>query len=138
MTTSLPTSGDTFSLLPPSVRPLHYDLTLIPELETATFAGTVRVELEILNPVLEIVLNAMEVRVQGGQLRIDGEDEPRTFDDIVVDEKAETLTLTFDGGPLPAGKAYLNLSFTGILNDQLHGFYLSTYQAQDGSTRRMA
>ena len=41
-------------------------------------------------------------------------------------EKDETVTLTFPEN-LPLGPAQLHLSFTGILNDKLKGFYRSSY-----------
>jgi len=45
--------------------------------------------------------------------------------------------LTFDED-LPVGSATLNFSFTGILNDQMRGFYLSKYTDADGNEQRLA
>ena len=53
------------------------------------------------------------------------------------DEDAETVALRFDR-PVPVGSASLSVQFTGILNDQLRGFYRSQYTDADGATRYLA
>lgn len=45
--------------------------------------------------------------------------------------KETTATLTFED-PLPAGHAQLIIEFTGILNNDMNGFYRSTYNSIDG------
>ena len=57
--------------------------------------------------------------------------------DIAHDESAETVALSFDR-PVPAGSASLSVEFTGILNDQLRGFYRSQYTDARGATRHLA
>lgn len=47
--------------------------------------------------------------------------------DIALDEKAEVLTLTFADTLAAGTEANLYLSFTGILNDKMAGFYRSGY-----------
>ena len=57
---------------------------------------------------------------------------------VLRDEDKQTDTFKF-ASSLPAGsKAKLVLDFTGILNDNMAGFYRSTYKGQDGSTKYMA
>ena len=53
------------------------------------------------------------------------------------DETYETATFTFDAN-LPEGPATLELAFTGLLNDQLHGFYRSTFTDANGATHLIA
>ena len=47
-------------------------------------------------------------------------------DGISYDSKLQTATLTF-AEPLPVGDAKLAMSFIGVLNDKMCGFYNSTY-----------
>jgi puromycin-sensitive aminopeptidase len=49
---------------------------------------------------------------------------------ISYDEKAETATFSFQE-PLPKGKARLKLTFKGLLNDYMRGFYRSRYKHGD-------
>ncbi len=120
--------------LPRTVIPSHYDLTLEPDLDAATFTGTVEIDVEVVEPVTEIVLNAIELDVAAATLATG---DVTATPGISLDEEAERLTLTFDD-TVPTGPARLSLRFTGILNDKLHGFYRSTYTTEDGETRTIA
>ncbi len=117
--------------LPRSVVPRRYVLRLAPDLEAFTFAGTVAVDLEVREQVGEIVLNAAELEISGGDL--DGV----ALAEICCDDEHERAVLRL-GEPAPAGTARLSLSFSGILNDQLRGFYRSTFTDHDGNERVIA
>ena len=120
--------------LPRSVIPTHYEIDLEPDLEAATFTGSVLIDVEVLEPVMEIVLNAIELDIVSAEVVVGG----RTMTpEVSLDEKSERLTLGLDYS-IPIGHASISISFTGILNDQLHGFYRSTYTAPDGESRTIA
>ncbi len=141
MRTSTPGTGvddDTASYrLPTTVLPRHYRLTLEPDLPAATFAGDVEIDLSVEAATSTIVLNAAELAIGSAVLRTGGDGADRTPVSIALDEDEERAVLTFDG-PLAAGPAVLHLSFTGILNDQLRGFYRSTFTDQSGVERVIA
>ena len=124
--------------LPGGVVPLHYDIELEPDLEAASFAGRVAIDIEVAEPSATIVLNAAELSIVSAQFCATG-CEPV---DLVhtCDEESERLTLSApDGtGSLGPGPARLDISFTGVLNDQLHGFYRSTYTDDAGETHTVA
>jgi len=120
--------------LPRSVIPAHYAITLEPDLSEATFTGSVVIDVEVLEPVMEIVLNAIELDIVSAEVAVGG----RTMTpEVSLDEESERLTLGLDYS-IPIGHASIRISFTGILNDQLHGFYRSTYTAPDGESRTIA
>ena len=54
--------------------------------------------------------------------------------DVSLDEGAETLTLTF-ANPLPLGDAVLCITYKGVLNDKMKGFYRSKYTTPSGEER---
>ncbi len=120
--------------LPRTVIPSHYEITLEPDLEQATFSGSVVIDVDVREAASEIVLNAIELDVLSATV-VAGEavHSPQ----ISLDERAERLTLSL-GEDLPVGSATLTIEFTGVLNDKLHGFYRSTYTAPDGSTKTIA
>ncbi|MCZ6891802.1 MAG: M1 family metallopeptidase [Chloroflexi bacterium] len=123
--------------LPPHVRPLKYSLSLTPDLERFTFKGEETVEVEVTKPTSEVVLNAVDIRVQTAAVRL-GDGTTVTPVETRYDESAETVTFVF-GGQLPVGQAKLELAFTGELHDRLHGFYRSVYRsATDGAERTLA
>ena len=49
---------------------------------------------------------------------------------VTYEEKAETVCLEF-ASELAVGVATLTLSYTGVLNDQMRGFYRSKYSHPD-------
>ena len=117
--------------LPREVVPRRYELRLEPDLEAFTFAGAVALDVEVLEPVGEIVLNAAELEISGGDL--DG----LALTGVDYDDEHERAVLRL-GEPVSVGPARLNLSFTGTLNDQLRGFYRSTFTDDHGDERVIA
>jgi puromycin-sensitive aminopeptidase len=120
--------------LPRTVAPSRYDLTLRPDLDEATFAGSVRIDVAVTEPVTEVVLNAIELEIDAAAALVGGE---RRDAAIRLDEGTERLHLTF-AEALPEGEAVLDLDFRGILNDQLRGFYRSTFTDSKGDERTLA
>ena len=122
--------------LSPDVSPEHYRLVLEPDLEQFTFAGSVSIDLTVRRAVSEIVLNAAELAASSARVEASG-GLGLSADRIELDEESERLTLGFPG-EIPAGQATLTVEFDGFLNDQLRGFYRSSYTAADGAERRLA
>ncbi len=133
-TTDETTADDTpDTRLPTTVRPRTYRLVLTPDLPGATFAGDVEIDVDIVRPTASITLNAAELEITFAELNDADPDggyalSPTTIDH---DEAEERVTLGF-AAPVEAGPATLHLSFTGILNDKLHGFYRSTFTDDSG------
>jgi puromycin-sensitive aminopeptidase len=122
--------GDPVDRLPRTALPSRYDLAIEPDLERATFRGTVEVALEVLEPVGEIVLNAKELELDTPRLtRADGAGVEVTK--VREDPEAERVYLELAREVEPGGWV-LRIDFRGRLNDRLAGFYRSTYVGPDG------
>ncbi|HLY84737.1 MAG TPA: M1 family metallopeptidase, partial [Acidimicrobiales bacterium] len=121
--------------LPRTIEPQRYELTLTPDLDDATFAGEARVEVRVNEPVQEVVLNAVELEIHSAELV--AEDGTRLGGHVTLDDVEERAIIALDGIAAP-GPWYLHLTFTGILNDKLHGFYRSTFKDEDGVERVIA
>src|SRR4051794_26930813 len=121
--------ADAAHRLPRTVAPERYELTLTPDLDAATFAGEERIEVRVQEPVAEIVLNAIELDILSAELV--SEDGHRLGGTVTLDEEAELATIALSDTAAP-GTWFLHLTFTGILNDKLHGFYRSTFRDADG------
>ena len=121
--------------LPENVRPVHYRLRLEPDLAAFTFVGHEEIEVTVASPTSEVMLNASELNVSRAVAEAPGGEAAASA--IEHDEEQERVTLRFPS-PLPAGRTVLRLDFTGELNDQLRGFYRSTYVDSDGVERRLA
>ena len=123
-------------ILPQHSHPLKYEITLAPDLESFTFTGSETIDVEITQPTATLSLNAADIEVQSAAVTPDG-GGMKQASGISYNEEAQTVTFDF-GDPMPTGRAKLELSFTGELNDRLHGFYRSTYQSASGETRVLA
>ena len=121
--------------LPRTAIPSSYVLTLEPDLSAATFAGEVAVTLDIVEPTNQLVLNAVDLEIAVAEL-VGGDGSPSDAA-VTLDPERERATLTFDHELAP-GEYRLHLAFTGTLNDQLRGFYRSTYRDGAGAERVIA
>ena len=72
-------------------------------------------------PVPAIVLNAAEIKFGTVTAEVGGKQLHAT---VTLDEEKEQATLNF-GQIAPAGPLTLHIDYTGILNNELRGFYLS-------------
>ena len=110
--------------LPRGITPQHYALTITPDLANATFTGTERIDVMLDRPARSITLNAAEIEfgpVHAQSSAFKAELLPAS---VSLDRAKEQATLTFER-ELPAGRAELDISYSGKLNDKLRGFYLS-------------
>jgi aminopeptidase N len=101
--------------------PEHYTLTLTPNLKAATFTGVESIDVTLAEPTNHITLNAVEIAFQSASVTAVGTQQTAA---ITLDKEKEQATFTFPA-TLPAGKATLSIAYTGILNNELRGFYLS-------------
>ena len=117
--------------LPTGALPRHYDLHLSPNLTTATFTGEETIDLTLRQPSSTITLNAAEITflsVTGASPNTDS-GNPQTAT-VALDAAKQQATFTF-AHELPAGPVALHIRYTGILNNELRGFYLSKTKARD-------
>ncbi len=121
--------------LPRHVVPSRYELTLRPDLVEHTFSGDTVIEVEVLEPTDTIKVNAKELEIQ--EAYVERADGTRLNGVVAINTDTEIATITF-AGILGAGSWKLSAKFTGILNDQLKGFYRSTFVDNDGKKHTIA
>jgi puromycin-sensitive aminopeptidase len=121
--------------LPTTVTPERYEIRLTPDLTAWTFLGEEKVSVQIHEPVREIVLNAAELEFRSVSLKLqNGTVLPGRSQ---LDGENEQAKLCFPEA-LPVGRCELQIGFSGILNDKLHGFYRSTYKDSQGQEKPLA
>ncbi|KAG1469429.1 hypothetical protein G6F56_003261 [Rhizopus delemar] len=125
-------------VLPTNVKPTHYDLTLQPNLQTFEFHGQVKVNLNVAQDTNTIVLNTRDIKIKSAFLSSEEIESKQAAIDIVYDEKKDLATMTFKDTVSAGSKAILDILFEGELNDQMAGFYRSSYKDADGNTKYLA
>lgn len=117
--------------LPRAIRPILYDVKLLPFLivDNFTFIGEVEIKIMIIEDCKNITLHSVSLKIHQNLTRVY---DMKTNISIpikkqyFVDEK-QFLILELNG-KLEKGKEYLiKMKFEGILNDYLQGFYRSSY-----------
>jgi aminopeptidase N len=116
---------DTPGKLPKDVVPTDYAIRIVPDIDKLTFAGTETVKLNVGRRVRQLILNALELKIEGAA--IDGKELPGSA--IKTDIKNELLTLALPS-ELPTGEHTLTLRFAGIINRQGQGLFYMRYQEQ--------
>ena len=106
--------------LPEVATPENYKLTFTPNLESGTFEGEETVSIRILRPTSEITLNAVDINFGDVAITSAGSTQKAK----VTPEKDKEMAVLKVEKPLPAGPATIHITYTGVLNDEMRGFYL--------------
>ena len=114
--------------LPRTVLPRRYELSLVPDLGAASFTGTVVIACECVEATGEIALNAKELDVH--TVTVNG--DPCGFH---LHDATERLVVDAEVTP---GDVTIAVTFTGVLNDKLRGWYRSTFVDQNGTEQVIA
>lgn len=122
--------------LPSFVVPSHYRISLEPNLDEATFSGSVEIEVEIGQATDNIQINSADLAITSA-IVLDAVGGKTVASGVEHDEKMERATLSFDS-ELSSGPYTIVTEFTGILNDKLHGFYRSVFTDNDGVEHSIA
>jgi aminopeptidase N len=118
--------------LPKDVVPTDYSIRIIPDLDKLIFTGTETVKLNVRSQVHQLVLNALELKIEAAS--IDGKELPASA--IRTANENELLTLTLPS-ELATGDHTLALSFTGKINQQGQGLFYMRYQEQGSGTKKI-
>jgi aminopeptidase N len=104
-----------------TVVPEHYTLSFEPDLAKETFRGRESIRVTITEPATSITLHAAAITF--GEVTITSGGRTQTAK-VTTDAKKETATFTVPER-LGEGQATIQISYNGVLNDQLRGFYIS-------------
>lgn len=115
-----------------SVKPTNYALSLsdIQTGEPWTYSGTVDITVQIKKAVKSITLNTFELKVHKASIAVESGKHASSAQasDITYDTKNQRCTFTFDQEVPEAQKAVLSVSFEGVMNNKMAGFYRSKYK----------
>jgi puromycin-sensitive aminopeptidase len=121
--------------LPRHIIPNRYEIRLEPDLVNASFAGKETIALTVTRATSAIILNAVDLAIASATL--EGPSSMRLEATVALEDSMQRCHLTFPQSISP-GEWRLHLTFQGKLNDQLRGFYRSTYKDMAGVTHTMA
>ncbi|KAG9712973.1 hypothetical protein KCU73_g16676, partial [Aureobasidium melanogenum] len=119
-------------VLPDVVKPSNYAISLF-DLELGgswTYQGKVDIDVEVKQETNEITLNTHQLKVQSAQISAEqGKTEGAIkASNITYDEKNQRATFHFDQPVPQSHKAVVSVKFSGIMNNDMAGFYRSKYK----------
>ncbi|XP_059083647.1 LOW QUALITY PROTEIN: aminopeptidase N-like [Tigriopus californicus] len=131
--------------LDPDIRPLSYELKVIPRLEESIFYGTFGIVLRSTKSISAITLHSVQLSLSKRDLKLHWQPNEMIeleITDLVWDTQEQTMTISFDGslaGDLSNETLILSGNYTGILTNDGYGFYQDSFQrAMDGTVSKMA
>ena len=105
----------------PTIEPLSYTIRLAPDLEALTFTGSVDIEMRLLKTGEPIILDSVELDIQKCSVAAGGTELESSF---AVDARSVTVNCPSAG----TGNITVSLDYSGILRDNLIGFYDSPFE----------
>ncbi|GLD74778.1 endoplasmic reticulum aminopeptidase 1-like protein [Lates japonicus] len=117
---------------PKPFSPLHYDLTIHPNLTTLDFTGVARIELDVHEDTSIVILHAKQMQISNVLLL-----SPEGVRPLQVLEYPHfhQLALLSDSVLTKGRKYEVQLEFAANLSDSYHGFYKSSYHTSSGEVR---
>jgi aminopeptidase N len=106
--------------LPELAVPDNYKLAFAPDFTKNNFKGDETIQVSVLKPTSEIVLNAAEIDFDVVTIASGSATQKAN---VALDKEKEMATLTV-GKEIQPGLATIQIRYTGILNNDLRGFYL--------------
>ena len=127
--------------LPTTIIPIMYDVELKPYIygtdpEMFTFDGYVRIRILCQSHCTNITLHSLKLNIDRASAKLvhTGRAKIPTIQKIVHDDRRQFLIFHLSQ-PLSDGHQYLlQVNFTGRLEDDLNGFYLSSYKRGNKTT----
>jgi aminopeptidase N len=106
--------------LPEVAAPENYKLFFTPDLDKATFEGDETISIRVSKPTSQITLNAADIDFHEVTIASGGALQKAK---VTSDKEKEMVVLSVEK-PLPDGPATVHITYTGILNSEMRGFYL--------------
>jgi len=106
--------------LPDVAVPDNYRLTFTPDFDQDNFSGDETIQIRVLKPSSSLVLNALDIDFREATIGSGGATQVAK---VTTDKQKQMVTLTVPQ-ELPAGAATIHIRYTGVLNNELRGFYL--------------
>ncbi|WEU40255.1 MAG: M1 family metallopeptidase [Candidatus Odinarchaeum yellowstonii] len=115
------------------MKPLRYWIRLEPDLQAFKFKGFVSIDLKLGEPVSEVVLNVKDLAVKECTVIYRCEEDECEYN--IIEEREE---LHVKLPRLIKGRAVLKISYEGVINDLMLGFYRSRFITASGEEKYIA
>ncbi|KAI5967001.1 uncharacterized protein KGF55_000410 [Candida pseudojiufengensis] len=125
-----------YEALPTNLKPIHYDLSIYDiNLKNDTFKGEVSIDLDVLQPTNELILNYRDISVTKEDIKVTNNGDNIKIDSIEENKSKEYFIIKFNQ-TVESGKLNVIINYNAIIQTNMAGFYKSSYEDQ-GVTKYM-
>ncbi len=121
-------------ILPKTIIPEKYNLTLSPDLEKMDFIGEESIDISVISSTKKISLNSDDITILSASII---QNKTINAEKIEYDKETQTISFLFNE-KIRKGKAVLSIKFKGMISESMRGFYQSRYSLKDGIKKVMA
>uniref|UniRef100_A0A8C5HZ00 Aminopeptidase n=1 Tax=Gouania willdenowi TaxID=441366 RepID=A0A8C5HZ00_GOUWI len=121
--------------LPKTITPVHYDLSIHPNLTSLDFTGVVSIELDVHEDTSVVILHAKQLQISNVLLVTPEGTKPLQ---VLEYPPSHQLALLSDSALKKGVKYEVQLEFAANLSESFHGFYRSSYHTTSGELRTVA
>ncbi|XP_059045599.1 aminopeptidase N-like [Achroia grisella] len=117
-------------LLPGDVRPTHYDIRVVYDIDPATnfsFYGLVDISITAVKPTSKIILHAQDFTIANDDIKISGQSDSPQVSMSKLNDTYNLLSLELNGELRQNENYILTIPFSGNLKPGLDGVYISSY-----------
>jgi len=116
--------------LPISIKPISYEIILVPKLkENFTFEGFVKITAVVKNETDKITLHKGNIQIVNQSVLL--ENKAVNIEHVIHDKNTEKYTLIVSETLKKESQILIAFDYNGILNDNMIGFYRSSYFDKD-------
>lgn len=125
-----------FSLtrLPTDAKPVHYNITVAPDLLNGRYKGFVNITIKLDAPRHDLILHSNKLTIDAVDLLLAG--GHKSLVQNVKEDAVNQLLYIVSKKILLPNTYYLNLNFSGNLMNKTVGLYLSRYENSDSHIKR--
>ncbi|XP_062870320.1 endoplasmic reticulum aminopeptidase 1 [Trichomycterus rosablanca] len=118
-----------------TVKPLHYDILIHPNLTFLNFTGSVQIQLEVQQDTKHIILHSKNLHISRAVVLVQGRAHLLYFHESVAFEQ---IALSSPSFTFTKGIHVIHVAFSANLSDSFHGFYKGSYTTRTGEVRTLA
>ncbi|GAB1862314.1 Aminopeptidase N [Camponotus japonicus] len=123
--------------LPISIKPISYEIILVPKLkENFTFEGFVKITAAVKNETDKITLHKGNIQIVNQSVLL--ENKTVNIEHVIHDKNTEKYTLIVSETLKKESQILIAFDYNGILNDNMIGFYRSSYFDKDDQIKWLA
>jgi hypothetical protein len=124
-------SQNTSYRLSDAVKPMHYDLYIQVDVDFYSFSGNVTIDIHVSRATSTIEMHSVNMTIANSKVLVSSGSDGETFQSVYMlyNNESEIMTIGLDRTLAGNSNHTITLSFSGRIEYDMKGLYMSTYYA---------